>query len=359
MVCVLLSLDPPQEASVFSVLRINDPAQIEAALEGAPELLTQHRGYWSFLKRNPATARAEEAWSELTSLASVDALTRDLDEALHSDARAQMLLDQFYDELARNDDLRCPVEMLQRTEFAQKNIRELFGPALGYLRAHPDLAMRFFKDPRRVKPAPEALYPMLDHMDAHPELLAELLESFQGIVDNPAAHTRVFPWWQALSGFDQASGGAYSRLSAHFMRYPHRFWVWHERNLALAKDAHARTWIRYWHRRVRRCPELDTGYGAYLQFLRKHPETAQQTGQRWNQRFGPPPPWPPKEAPPVLPRLAVKKDEHMVPAKRDLMPTYERPEKQPVRRPDMPARPTRPVRPTRPAKPHIEKLEKD
>lgn len=358
LVCLVLSIEAPD---VLPRIKPGDTElvkRVEAALQPDKELLPNHRGYLSFLKKNPAIARAEDAWLDLTLLLQFESLARDFDEALQRDAEAETLFDRYYDQSARDEALRNSVERLQRAEFGKAKkatyAEQPFSAALDYLRANPDLAMRFLQGPEQVKPAPRALYPYLDHFKEHPELLKELLDAFQGITGNPLAQTRLFPWWQAIANFNLRSGGAYSRLTSHFLAQPQRFWVWHQHNLALAADAHARTWIRYWHRKVRRIPSLETDYNRYLDLLRKYPELGDRAEQRWTKEIGPAPEWPPKENPPLLAKWT--KEVTTSPGTAG-MPKYKMPEKPKrpeVKRPAMPTMPTMPTRPTRPEKPPTE-----
>jgi len=344
-------------------------SHVEAVIENDSQLLECHRGYLGYLENNPVLRDAEEAWQELNVLAQIRQLVRDFDEALQKDVRAQTLFDQYYDQLARDDTLRASVDALQRAEFAQGKIRssarapadgqpllpgDLFGEGMAYLRANPDTAMRFLQNPRAVKPAPDALYPLLGHFEDRPELLTELLEAFQGLTGNPLSYTRVFPWWNETFAFDLRSAGAYGRLYAALKAHPNRFWIWHHDNLALAADAQTRSWIRYWFRKVRRTPALAEDYAAYLQHLRKHPEAAEQTRQRWNQQYGPAAAWPPKAAPPSLPAYFPAESLRGTGGERLRKPVYTRPQKPDVPRPKMPDKPTMPVKPTveRPIMPH-------
>lgn len=348
-------------------------SRVEVTLENDPQLLECHRGYLGFLEKSPALRDAEEAWQELNVLTEIRPLVRDFDEAMHKDVRAQTLFDQYYDQLARDETLRASVDALQRAEFARGKIRSLtraparghpllpgdvFGEGMVYLRANPDTAIRFLQNPQAVKPVPDALYPLLGHFEDRPELLKELLDAFQGLTGSPQAYARVFPWWNETPPFDLRSAGAYGRLYAALKAHPSRFWIWHHDNLALAADAQARSWIRYWFRKVRRTPGLAEDYAAYLQHLRKRPETAEQTQQRWNQQYGPAPEWPPKTAPPPLPAFVPAESIRAPGGERIQKPTYTRPDKPNVSRPKMPDKPTmprkpvieRPVIPNRPAK---------
>ncbi len=146
----------------------------------------------------------------------------------------------------------------------------------------------------------------------------------------------------ALAFGDTAAGAAWRALEEHFRAYPHRLAIWRDRHKALAADAQARTWIRWWHCRIRRTPELGVAYLAYLQRVRRQPEEAHATERRWAAQFGPAPEWPPKAAPPAL--SPVSQDETFPPDRDRLMP--ERPRVDRPARPAMPRMPDKPERPT-------------
>lgn len=141
---------------------------------------------------------------------------------------------------------------------------------------------------------------------------------------------------------DTAAGVAWRALEEHFRAYPHRFQIWEDRHLALAADAQAREWIRYWQRRIWRVQDLGVAYLAYLQRMRRRPEEAQAAERRWNAQFGPAPDWPPKAAPPTLPPLP--EDTAFPPDRDRLMP--KRPRVDRPARPAMPRMPDKPERPT-------------
>lgn len=390
----LLAIEAPEEMAAASV-QTSLAAEVEGALETSTALLEAHRGYVAYLEDHGGVATAEQAWLDLNTLAQFRPLASAFDEALHQDPAAQTLFDQYYDQIARDPGLRASVDALQRSEFGmgkpglssrrqrgaaaspseavEEQLRlpipplgsqagatpDLFSSAFNYLRANPDEALRFFENPRRLKPIPRSLYPLLGHFEGHPELLEELLGSFRAVTANPLAHTRVFPWWQAAAAPGQGTAEAYAQLTAHFLNRPHHFWVWHQRNIALADDAHARTWIRHWHREVRRAPGLVGAYERYLYERYRDPAQTHATEARWQTQFGPAPTWPPKHAPPVLPRLKPRRPAAATPRDGIRRPSYMRPEKPHIEKPTitrptkptMPSMPTMPTRPQKPAPP--------
>lgn len=332
---------------------------VEAALDRAPEALNNHRGFLALLRRNQAIARAEDAWLDLNLLIEFHALAQAADEALHDAPNEELLFDRFYDQLVRDPKLRESVESLQRTELERapkaEHAEQPLSTALDFLRANPDAAMTFLRDPAQAKPLPHALDPYLDYFKSRPELLSKLLETFQGITDNPLAQSNLLPWWQAASALKD---GAFGRFTKHLLAHPKRYWVWHTWNLTLAEDAHTRTWIRYWFRQARRTPGLEQNYERYLDLMRKFPQYAARAEAHWQENAGPAPEWPPKTDPPLL---TIWTAPDMPPALVPKMPAYApaekpdgtRPAKQDrpeVRRPEMPKKPEVPTMKTSPRK---------
>ncbi len=362
--CFLMAIETPEEMSGWKHADRELAHRVEQALEKEPAFLRIHRGYRAYLQANASMSRAEEAWLDLTLFKELNRLNAEFDEALQRDVEAQALFDQFYDQLNRDPALRSSMESLQRVEFNEakpaKFTEQPFSQALDTLKANPDLAMRFLSKPDRVKTAPKALTSYLDYFKDHPELLKELLDAFTGLTSNPLAQTRVFPWWQGLSTFDERSGGAYGKLMEYFLHKPQHFWVWHQRHLEWARDAQARTWLRYWHRTVRRAPALREDYYPYLRLLRQFPEGENQIEHQWASQYGPVDPWPPKENPPVLLHFQFPADSQgpkspkMPVAPKPEKPTLRRSEQAPapdVQRPEKPRMPTMPSMPAKPPKP--------
>ncbi len=318
--------------------------EITAAFEATPELRRHHDGYLGYLKAHPDMQRAEEAWNELAIQTRFAQRSSAFDEALRGDVELERLFDGFYDQLARDGDLRAAVEGLRRTELGQKRWADTLVPALGYLRAHPDTALRFLERPGSVVPTPEPLYAIRDWVRDHPENAEALRVQLGQLAGQAGSHTRAFPWWQGMSEASAGKQATYARLSEHFMAHSSHFWVFHQRYLALAQDAQARNWIRYWHRRVRREPALARRYYPYLQHLRNEPEP---NVARDNEDTAST--WPPKQAPPLLSALTIQ-GVH-VPEKEHYMPRINRPAKPLVARPAMPLRPAKPARPANPERP--------
>lgn len=321
------------------------------------ELRTHHRGYRHYLLANPKIAAAELAWLDVTQVSSIRTVATAFDEALNDDPAAQRLFDQFYDQLARDLPLRNAVETLQRTEFGQGRLGPLFSDAMTYFRANPDDALRFLQNPQLLEVLPQTLAPMLKKIGGRPEVLDELQGALEDVTDLPMAHTRVFPWWTTLGPFDEKHKGAYSNLAAHFAKYPHRFWPWHQRNVALAGDAQARDWIRYWHRKVRRTAGFGDDYMTFvhgrLDEEAKYPVSGETPKALAD--------WPPKAAPPVLPPLGnnVGQSSEGTKKRADAPSRRIQPPPRPTKplRPEPPPRPPRPPRPERPVRPIAERTQ--
>ena len=319
------------------------------ALQANPELANQHRGYLSFLEGHPEIASPEEAYSDLTTLSPFHAIASGFDEALQRDPALQNLFDRYYARIAADPMLRRSIDSLYRAEMTEPALQRN-GAAMTYLRAHPDMAMRFLENPARATPVPEDLYGLRAFFKEKPEVREELLTAFRRISENAAAHADVFPWWQAAAEPEREGAKSYRQLMDRLVQRPHEFWIWHNRAAALAAQPHARDWIRYWQRNVRRNAELAPPYAEYLKQTRAKPEWRKAALNEWRKTLGPTPAWPPEGPPPELtplPRIEPSKAKH--PSKQDLMPKAvprpKRPEKPPVpvpQKPEMPAKPTVP-----------------
>lgn len=340
-------------AGLVTVTPVNS-AKVEAALSADAALLEQHRGYLAYLDAHPAFAQAESNYLELATLPSVYPRLVQFDESLQRDPAAELQFDRFYDRLVRQPDLRGAVDQLQRIEFGQRDGGDAFAKAMAFLRANPDTAMRFLQRPGAVSPTPDALYPMLNYFHSRPELMAELGGAFDKFVRQPEASTDAVPWFGQV--FKQAE-----TFTPPLLESPNRYWAWHQRNLALAADAQARAWTRYWYRLSRRTEGLGYAYLQYLKQLREQPARAHEAEARWAVQAEHLPVWPPAPAPPELPKLDDAAKDAPAPRTYENRPGRpERPERPEVARPPVPARPEMPVpptKPTRPPKPAVERPE--
>ncbi|MFO7975627.1 MAG: hypothetical protein R6V12_13435 [Candidatus Hydrogenedentota bacterium] len=348
---VLVALFAAAEgAAPLAGLLIEPNAGVERALENNPKLLQQHRGYLAWLEKHPSIATAEDAFTSLMPTRGFSAAFIRFDEALVRYPDVAHRMDTYYSFLVRDSAARTAVDDLHRFELARRGTRETWGPALAYLRAHPDKALTFLENPRWVKPLPEALAPLAEAARKKKPLVERLQTDFQTLHDNAQVHLRVFPWWKTAYDAESSVEKAFGYLNTHFSEYPHRFWVWHRRELALAHEPDARAWLRHWHRLVRRTDGLDRAYWIYLDRLRRQPELREVAERRWRNEYEPLPAWPPDRQPPKLSPLWTPEEDK---------PTAKRPDPVEIEkpaRPDMPRtddfpRPTPPEKPVRPARP--------
>jgi hypothetical protein len=228
-------------------------------------------------------------------------------------------------------------------QFSRPELRD--GQSMDYLRAHPDDATVFLRNPAELAPVPEPLFRVLPLLKQHPDLRDTLRETFGAMADEAAAHAHVFPWWATVGAPNSEVAESYRQLESHFAVHKDDFWVWHKYNVAAARDLHVRDWLRYWHSRVRRNPELAGNYPQYIRGVR---ESAALRKVPVNRSVEPwPPDMPPPELLPIPP--ATEPAKKGVPTKEQLMPKA-------VARPRMPARPGKPLpnlpnMPTRPRAP--------
>jgi len=348
VVCLALMtlLTEVQEEEFLAEWLNEQQAEVETTLENAHELLEQHRGYLVWLEEHPSMATVEEAFTSLMITREFRLRYNQFDETFLRYPPIARRMDDYYDFLAQDFDARMAVDDMHRFELAHRRDRETRRPVLAYLRAHPDEALTVLENPRWVKPLPEALAPFAEAAREKEPLIERLQADFHPLHDNPLAHLRVFPWWKIAYGQESPVREPFDALNAHFTEFPHRFWVWHRRELALAAEPDARDWLRHWHRLVRRTEGLDQAYWTYLDALRRRPELREAAEARWKDEYGAAPTWPPESGPPKLkPLWTVKEDK----------PRVERPEHVEIKRPARPKVPqaddlTRPTPPTRPVR---------
>jgi hypothetical protein len=284
--CLALAIETPGEMPRETPSDLI--ATVETALEKDLSSLGHHRGYIEFLASNPAMARAEEAWQELSLQPEFAAADRAFDEALNRDPAAQALFDQFYDHFEAHPELL--------PELAE-TFEQITGNPLAQLRVSPWWQQWSAFDARN-----NGVY-------------RALLEDF---AQRPT-HFRVWHQRQlALAADVQARA---------WIRY------WHRRV-----------------RRVPALSS-DNAYLRYLQSLRKQPESAARAESRWMKEHGPSAPWPPKEAPPLLSGPALRDKAAGTPKDRVRVPTIERPQKPELRRSERYSGPTMPGKPLMPEKP--------
>lgn len=308
-------------------------AQVERDIAADAEFLGLHRGFVAYLEVHPAIRDAEMAWWDAASSPTLAQAEARLDESLREDAEATALLDGFYDELARDGELREAVEGLQRVELTERGARDFMGEALRMLRAEPDLALRVLNGGAPEDGITDAVRTLTDYLGKNPGLSTELHGLFRRVASAPLGRTRAVPWWQTLAG-ESGAAKAYAGVVSEVSAQPGKFWAWHQRQVAWAEDAQARDWMRYVYRRARR-EGIGEVYPRYLRAQFARPERLDATEARFAQEHGGAPAFPPTPAPPRLMAL----------------PTEETPRKQDAR---VPRVPEKPARPTRPEVPRIE-----
>jgi hypothetical protein len=341
-VCILLTVAAAQPGQDALPMADNAPVRtVEDLFQRDTDLGRMHRGYLWFLDSGTELASAEEALNAQSGLMRFRMLSAAFDDALDRNREAQKQFDDYCRALADNKTLAARVDGLYRLQFSRPELRD--GQVMGYLRAHPDDAMVFLKNPAELAPVPEPLYRVLPMLKQHPDLRDALRETFGAIADEAAAHVHVFPWWATADAPGGEVAESYRQLESHFAVHQRDFWVWHKFNVAAARNVVIRDWLRYWHRRVRRNPELTANYPRYLAQVR---ESAALRKKPVNKSLEP---WPPDAPPPELLPIppATEPAKKRVPTKEQLMP-------KPVARPRMPAKPGKPIpdMPKMPTRPH-------
>lgn len=343
--CILLAaIDdttaPPPPDPVSHLI----PDSLTRLLAERPELRSQHLGYLRELARLPALAESETGWWQASSTPALRALAARFEEALANDNTAQYRFNTFYAALSKSSELRINVENLVRTEIDQARLHPELSGALQFLRANPDIALRFLKAPRQVRPLPEPLETTYEFFLANEPWRSALFQAYDTLAQTPDAHLAVFPWWRQLESLSREEP---KNLDAALYRNPPQYWLWHLRNLNLVNDNTAAPWIRYWQRLIQREPDLAREYGPFISTLLENPEQLRQhlIDLTEGENAEAPAPWPPASPPPKLPPLNLQDSAERM--RREIKrPTIARPERPEIKRP---ARPTSPKRPTPPS----------
>lgn len=337
-----LSLSPSDAA----VLRA-----VEDALRANPELLDHHCGYRALLDANPPMASAEDAFVSLAVITSFREREAAFDEALANEPSAEALLNRYAEALSRDTALLRAVDAVFRDVIAVVE-NAATAESIRYMLGHVDTAIEWLGSPSSNRQAPDGLGPLAAALRLDPDRRRALSDHLFTLHENPLAHTHVFPWWQVADG-DDAVGQRYALLLNDLLRHGTRFWTWHRREVALAMQPHARDWIRYWHRRLRRAPELADRYYRYRKTLLDNPMLDRGVCQCLHGDSAPDDVatrvWPPESKPPALEPLAASGEAISRPQAADLMP--KRPDRPSVPRPAMPAMPIRPATPEKPERP--------
>jgi hypothetical protein len=339
--------------SAFKATEAAQRAQrAEQALEADSTLLGLHRRYLALLDSDPHLATAENVYNEVAVLSQFRQAVGPFEEAIAAHAKTKAQIYTYYASLNQNATLRRHADAIHRIGWTDARTNKHTLPALAYLRANPETAIRFLENPALVLPTPDALYSMRTQLRDHPQTREELRHHFTSLHEEAEAHRRLFPAWKTLHSGQSALAKSYQDLSHYFTRYPDYFWIYHRRMTGLAANPSSMEWIQHFHARIRRDPVLRDTYFGYLQTLRRDPARKQAAAQRWDEAHGPASGWPPEGRPPALDPIAASDQpvRHPDDPRADFaIPTKPQPPTVGGRHGiALPARPTRPIRPTRP-----------
>lgn len=317
------------------------PDTLSRLLASRPELLQHHEGFLKELAARPDWAAAERAWWQAGNVPTLRKLADTFESALDATPEARLRFDAYYQTLARSAETREAVEHLTRTELDRARTANALPPALRYLRANPDIALRFLRDPKGLRPLPAPLEKAYDDFLRRPEWTSALRDAFQDVADLPDAHLAIFPWWRTLADLEKEPDA--TKLDDALHQRPNEYWLWHARNMNLASDTDAAPWIRYWTRLIQRDTDLAREYGPFFAQLLEDPAKLNQHLAALRSTFGGSArPWPPASPPPALEKPA--RTESADELRRAITrPSIERPT---PKRPSRPERPTPPTRPT-------------
>ena len=344
--CLVLGADGTMPRSANMV-----PPTLNTFLLEQPAAATHHQGYLKQLASRPQLAESESAWWQTTARPDLRRLFSQFNEAIAGSPVAQAQFDAFYDQLSESPELRRSVENLFRTELDQAGTNPVLARAVQFLRANPDMAMRFLGNPARVRPLPAPLREAYNDFAGNPEWMDALHDAFGEVLDAPAAHQKILPWWEKLESLSSEGGERGPALNAELYRHPRELWLWHLRNMNLSRNKESRPWIRYWNRLIHRDPLLAKQYGPFVTELLREPEQLRQhLADLQDHQARDAEPWPPSRKPPKLPPLDLA---HPVERMKQSVtkPTIHKPERPGRPDIDFPNRPERLQRPVFPAFP--------
>lgn len=352
-ICLLLAAPPGESAAPAPPDPVAHliPESLTQLLSQRPELRAHHQGFLQELARRPDLAKTETAWWQASRTPALRRLAAHFEDALARDNTAQYRFNTFYQALAGSPELRAKVETLVRVETEKTRRKPELAGALQFLRANPDIALRFLRDPRTVRPLPAPLEATYAFFEAETEWREALFAAYDAIAQTPDAYRTVFPWWRQLAALPDPDGDG-ADLDAALHRRPQQYWLWHLRNLNLANNTEIAPWIRYWQRLVQRDPDVAREYGPFIGKLLENPEQLRQHLADLAEKgedTGAKPAWPPGKEPPPLPPLPEDpRDKARDQIQRPDITYPERPERPTVERPPRPDGPQRPTPPARP-----------
>ncbi len=321
--------------------------QVREVFSTNPELLRHHCGYIGFLKRHPAIADGEAAYSELSNLLAFREVTVEFDEALADNPDVQSKFDRYCEALAQDEAFRSTVNGLLRCQLDDWGKDKPVLRAIEQLLADVDRAIEFLRSPENTLLDSEpTLRPLRDAIENEPEFGESLLKPLLTLDAQFPERGDAFAWWEAVADADKDVSGSYRRLKSYLCRHKHQFWVWRRRQVLLAGQPHARNWIRYWRRSVRRVPKLAGCYDRYLRVLRERPDLNQGLCADHSDTE-----WPPEVEPPelagssVIPIVDVEDAATITKPVRPAKPVVEKPIPTKPRMPEMPSMPELPQKP--------------
>ena len=138
--------------------------------------------------------------------------------------------------LGNNSQAREQVDTLLRLEMNRPGLRRELGPALAYLRGHPDDAALFSRNPALLARMPDALRPLRDRFHTDPGLQQGIQESFKALAEMPEARSEIFPWWETAYSGGLELGTAARGLDEYLFRNPAPMWNLRSRNAQWAAN---------------------------------------------------------------------------------------------------------------------------
>lgn len=324
------------------------PESLTSLLTLRPELAIHHEGYLKELARRPDLAESETAWWQISSGPALRNVAARFEDALARDNTAQYRFNVYFDSLNRSRPLREAVENLVRTEMDQVRDDPALAAALPFLRANPDIALRFLENPLQVRPLPAPLQDAYESFTRAPEWSHALHRAYDRIAQLPEGHLAVFPWWREQAALENASGGEPLDLDGRLYERSDHYWLWHLRNMNLANHQEMAPWIRYWNRLIQQDPDLARDYGPFVTRLIQNPELLRQhladLEANGHDSEGT---WPPPTTPPGLPPLTIRDPVEEL-RNKVVRPAIDQPAQPDVEKPSRPQRPQSPASPTRP-----------
>ncbi len=346
------SAQPPASSPVEEKLR--------SLLEGNPELLSLNQAFQTFLRSQGDFGAVEKTYMDMAVLPSFRDAAASFEESLSEDPPAWKRFLRYNAFLGSNPKAREEVDTLLRLEMNRPGLRRELGPALAYLRGHPDDAVLFSRNPALLAQIPDDLHALRNRFRTDPGLQQGIHDSFKTLAEMPEARSEIFPWWETAYADESDLKSATRGLDEYLLQNPAFLWNLRSRNAQWASQPDAFAWTQYLHGAVRREPKLAQPFYEALGVMRGNSSELPGTGQ------DPPtraiglsanlPSWPPPEQPPKLtPKLTAQGPPTSGSIRRPTRPTLRgrptRPQGSQGSRPTPPKRPTRPTQQKSPTPP--------